>query len=66
MKLLRSLQRCALSAAVFSAFAAATASAEPLTIRFGFASIGVVVGYMMDKVLATIETRLQSWRISGA
>jgi len=41
MKLLRSLQRCALSAAVFSAFAAATASAEPLTIRFGFASIGV-------------------------
>jgi len=44
MKLLRSLQRCALSAAVFSAFAAATASSEPLTIRFGFASIGVVVG----------------------
>jgi len=41
MKLLRTLARCALAVAVFSAFAVPTASSEPLTIRFGFASIGV-------------------------
>ncbi len=35
------------------------------TMIVGMILIGLV-GYVMDKVLATIETRLQSWRISGA